>query len=655
MAVQNMVQHAHKSSRLGAVLIFLISHCNNMIQAQAPTPTKLNTLAITQWSCSSMLCGGSSYVTWVYGTAQPTCSNLYSPSRSITSNTMDYWHAHCSGGTYDFQFATPVVPNGMSVYANGNSFDYLNIHPYDFAGSNTSGGSYTVTSSSMISFINPSTNSQAQVTTPFAQWNTLAATNWKLAYSDNGVYIQNQYLITYICPAGYYATSATTCTRCPANMYNDGSLSAWCYSCPAYTTSPAGSTTSALCAPIPCSIGTYSASGYQPCNNCPFLTYTTSTQSTGCLPCTVCTGGRYYSVACSSPNPGVCQVCMAGYYCLGSINPPTPCSAGAYCPTTSLSASTPCPFGAYCPTTGLLIPTPCAPGFNCPNASMTTQAPCAASTYSANASQTACTSCAAGTSSPPGASVCSSCAAGSYSTSTTSTVCTLCVPGTFLNSSGATSSAACTTCSNLTYSTGSGATSPCASCGPGKYVISITQPCAGCAIGRYCNLGVSIPCAPGLFSNVTNSSACTTCPAGTYSLSTSSTACLACAAGTVCPAGSSAPGTCASLPSQYAYYSGISITTGSDCPFLCIAGYQLPLCSACPADFFCPNSTTVPCPAGTTTLGATGAGSYVDCVCAPGTFGSTTGPATASCAACPQNSFCDASVPSCTCSTAGRR
>lgn len=399
-----------------------------------------------------------------------------------------------------------------------------------------------------------------------------------------------------------------------------------------------------------------------PCSKCPLTTPPT------------CWGGS----SCIYPPPGyyadglfgMCRSCIgeAGVYCPGGPNSHIACTANNYCPGTegNTFAPIPCPLGTWtndlmgkstcvsCPTqypNSVFVASRCELACKAGYAGVSayTCAACLPGRYVSTTGATACLACAAGSSSSSaGASGCAGCAAGTYAPSSGLSACYACPGGTYSGTAGQTACAACSVGAAMLPGM-----SACLYCPAGTYVASPSQSCAGCAIGSYCALGVSTPCPAGLFSNATNSSSCTACAVKTYSPTVGSTACLACPVGTFCPPGSSAPAQCAALPSQYAYFIGLA--TSLPCPYLCNVGYSLPACSACPANYFCPNSTALPCPAGTTTMGATGAGSYVDCVCAPGTFGSTTGPTTASCTACPQNSFCDGTAPACTCSSAGRR
>ena len=340
----------------------------------------------------------------------------------------------------------------------------------------------------------------------------------------------------------------------------------------------------------------------------------------------------------------VCTPCPVGTYNNGTLGPWCyPCPYGTLSPAQSTSAAAcvlACPTGTYS-ATGL---PPCT---NCPN-----------KTYNPSPGATACLAC-------------SQCAAGSFFNTScfnaSKGVCQACIPGNYCPVNG---------------------TAPSFPCPLGTYCpnASMTSP-ALCPAGAYCpssNLNASTPCPSGTFSNATGMSLCYACPQGSFASATGLSACAPCPAGTMgANAGLSACALCAvgtyltSIGSvatnctacpvgqwcagpPYAtdpqpctpLANGVFTSYGAgpdSCPYQCLDGYRGALCaSSCPANHFCHNGTTTPCPEGTVTL-AVPASSYLDCVCAPGTYGNVSGPTTASCAPCPANSFCPASIDASSC------
>ena len=350
--------------------------------AQTPVATPIPGANVTQWNCATMYCTNPGfYTTWVYGTpftpSQP-CYALNSPMMSITGSIGDQWGVYCPGPKwFDLQYPSPVTPNGYSEYTitwgvpTGITFSYTNTSGVGYI--QLPGGPYNV----------PTPGSNIQQSFAFSSWNTVAATNWNITTSVlTGVYETNNFLIQYLCPAGYYATSTTTCAQCAAGTYNNGTLSAWCYSCPSGKTSPAGSQNASACAVgTPCAIGTYSATGYAPCTGCPATTYNPSTQATACLSCTVCTIGQFYLNQCNPNYNTGCAACYAGAYCPINTTLYIQCPAGTYCPSTSMTAFIPCGAGNYCPSGGLTAPTRCPAGSYCPGANMSTPTPCTPGAY----------------------------------------------------------------------------------------------------------------------------------------------------------------------------------------------------------------------------------------------------------------------------------
>jgi len=92
-------------------------------------------------------------------------------------------------------------------------------------------------------------------------------------------------------------------------------------------------------APAPCSSGTYSATGMQPCTDCPAGKYG---NSTGLTACTNCPAGTYGSVTRGTSSTA-CANCAAGTYSSANASSAcTQCGVGTYSALSGQSACTPC-------------------------------------------------------------------------------------------------------------------------------------------------------------------------------------------------------------------------------------------------------------------------------------------------------------------------
>lgn len=315
--------------------------------------------------------------------------------------------------------------------------------------------------------------------------------------------------------------------------------------------------------------------------------------------------GNFVCAACASCPVGFTSVCNASF---SGCRPCTVCAVGTAtlvaCNTSTDAVCGSCPIATFCaPGQGSA---PCPPGSFCPSAGLTAPVPCAPGAFSSAAGLTACTP------TPPG----------TFSANSGASAPTLCPPGSFGTAAGGTS---------------------CAPCAPGSFTASAGR--TACS-----------PSPAGAFVPTTGASAPTPCPVDTYLASTGSSgpACTPCALGLRCTNTSLAPTPCPALPSPQARYDP-GRTSGAVCPIYCDSGYYLPLCAACPPDFYCANSTRYACPAGTTSMGVTAGSSFLDCVCLPGTYGSVLGPATAQCQACPANAFCPSDTERSACACAAGR
>ena len=127
------------------------------------------------------------------------------------------------------------------------------------------------------------------------------------------------------CLPGFYCEGGSA-TACPPNFYCPSST-VTPNACPALSTAPSNSNSSAACV----------------CNKGYFM------QTGACVACSVCTQGNYALANCTSLVNTNCAVCPAGSYCaVPAANTPVLCSPGTYCPAGSTAPSL-CAAGYYCP------------------------------------------------------------------------------------------------------------------------------------------------------------------------------------------------------------------------------------------------------------------------------------------------------------------
>lgn len=329
-----------------------------------------------------------------------------------------------------------------------------------------------------------------------------------------------------------------------------------------------------------------------------------------CVSCTQCGIGTYQATACSGTKDNVCAPCPTGTYCVSII--PTPCPPGTYCPNNGTSSPTPCPVGSFCPNNGTTTPTRCQPTSYCPYTGLSASIPCPAGSFCDALGMSNSTPCTAGQFNPStGRSTCQVCDSGTYCPSINTTVPTPCPLGASCPDLGM---SVPIPCRNGTYNSATGRTS-------------------------------CTPCAAGTYNPTTNRSACLVCGVGTFMNATgSATPCLACPIGVACSA--TGTGACAPLPSN-AFFTGYGLSYAS-CPYACASGFYGVACLQCPANSFCFNSTRTACPTGT--VSAPQSTTYLQCACAPGTYGNVTGSMLATCVPCPLNAYCPASPMTCGCS-----
>ena len=221
--------------------------------------------------------------------------------------------------------------------------------------------------------------------------------------------------ITYSTACGP-AAPATTCVACPAGSTSPiGSTSSATCACNAGYTGPSGGTCTA------CVAGKYkSTTGSGACSDCAAGTYLTTTGATAAATCVTCPTSSSSPIssvvltACicnvgfTGPNGGVCTACVAGKYKIA----------------TGTAACTDCAAGTYLTTTGATVATTCLG--------------CGAGTYSTAVGATV-------------AATCLGCPTGKYSTTVGATVATTCLGcPTGSNSPTSSSSVAACTC-NTSY------------------------------------------------------------------------------------------------------------------------------------------------------------------------------------------------------------
>jgi hypothetical protein len=311
---------------------------------------------------------------------------------------------------------------------------------------------------------------------------------------------------------------------------------------------------------VPCSEGTFSVDGLEPCEDAPPGTYVDvpgATEPTPCAP------GTYQEYAASV----LCPQADVGHFVPESgADQQTPCDVGTFAASLGQTECDPAPPGTFVDMTGASEATLCPIAF-----------------FSASEGSTECTGAEPGHYvDQAGADQQTACPPGTYTGESLSTECEPAPAGTHAPSEGST---APTDCAPGGYTDVSGS-AQCVPAPPGSYV-------PGTAATGY------VPCPPGRYSSTQGATACTLAPAGSFVSTVGATAATLCSIGyfsdsvgevscTAAPVGSYVP-----LP-------------GSDRATLCPAGYysDAPAASAC-----------TPAPPGYY-VGAPGSGFAL--ICAPG-------------------------------------
>lgn len=277
-----------------------------------------------------------------------------------------------------------------------------------------------------------------------------------------------------------------------------------------------------------CPVGSYCPARTHYPISCPNGTYTPSSGATSCFPCPK---GSY----CLSSIPAH-QPCPQGYYCpAGTSFNWVPCPAGRYGAASGLSEADeclPCPQGKFCATSGLSEPTGnCSAGYYCPLSSLDSVGQ---TIYRVSHI------CPPGSYCPSGSGYPASCPKGTYNP----------VPGLMTLFD-------CVSCLGGKYCLTANLTSPSGDCDEGYYCKSgsdtprpveeysdtfsgRTVGGAPCEKGAYCPLGstVSQGCPAGTYNDQRGQERCTTCPSG-YFCEANSTGFIGsdCPMGYYCPDG----------------------------------------------------------------------------------------------------------------------
>jgi len=348
-------------------------------------------------------------------------------------------------------------------------------------------------------------------------------------------------------------------TNCGAGRFSNASGMSFCYSCPLFSNSSAGSATKTDCVCTAgytglhggpchaCSAGQYkAAAGSAPCTFCVPDSYQNSLAATTCNACpayTTSPGGQPSVDNCTcragftGADGGPCETCAAGTFKNQSGSERCQeCDADTYNPDRGARSARQC---VQCPFMSISAPKSaskaaclCAPGFT---GALDCHA-CLPGTYKDVNGTSACTMCPRGkygvAFAANASSACVLCAAGSYSDvmglalRNTSSACTLCPSGTYSPTLGAVSLQDCQPCAAGTFreTHGANASRLCVLCEAGSYAPDqASSSCTECAAGKFSDdMGA------------TSASACLDCPAGTYSPhpGASAAGCFVCPAGT---------------------------------------------------------------------------------------------------------------------------
>jgi len=407
------------------------------------------------------------------------------------------------------------------------------------------------------------------------------------------------------CNAGFTGADGGECAACAAGTFKPAAGSAACTLCPANSWSLPASDAGADCK---CDAG-YTGQDGAACSACAAGTFKDAPGDAACAECPVSS-----SSPAGSDAPADCK-CLAGF--TGSDGGAcAACAAGKFKTAAGSAACAGCPANAEsAEASDEATDCKCAAGFT--GADGDACAACAAGTFKTAAGSAACASCPANAESAEASDALADCKCRAGFTGADGGACTACAAGTFKSAAG---SAACEACPAFTSSAPESDALVDCTC-----LAGYTGP-----DGNECDA-----CAAGTFKDATGDAACTACPANSESASASDAptdckcaagftgadggTCAACAAGefktaagsaacTLCPANSW------SLPASDA---------PADCK--CLAGYTGSdggACAACAAGTFKPaagSAECTSCPANAASPAASDA--LTDCLCAAGFAG----------------------------------
>jgi DNA-binding beta-propeller fold protein YncE len=397
-----------------------------------------------------------------------------------------------------------------------------------------------------------------------------------------------------LCEVGFYCPNQTTAVHvpCMAGSYcGTNGLSVVSGLCNAGYYCPSGASSATQ---VSCSVGQYcpvGSSNYTLCEVGFFCPVAQAAVHVSCTP------GFY----CSSPGLLVMTgQCNAGYYCPSGSSSATqlPCVSGQYCPL-GMSSPQNCTAGSYCPTSSLQLA--CSSGSYCPLGS-TAQSPCMGGYYCPTT--TSRVQCSSGSYCPPGSTEVLQCELGFYCPITLASVHMPCSSGSYCGSLGLSIVSGLCTAGFYCPSGSSSATQT--SCAVGQYCPAGSSNYTLCEVGFYCpnvSAAVHVACSPGSFCNSSGLSEVSgACSAGYYCPSGSSSATqFPCVSGQYCPVGMSTPQNCAvgsycATPAfQVACSSGSYCPANSTAQTYCSVGSFCPTPSLklnCSSGYYCPVSST---------------------------------------------------------------
>ena len=384
------------------------------------------------------------------------------------------------------------------------------------------------------------------------------------------------------CPVGFYCVEGATHPQpCPMGtlapfsntaLNNDSSFLLEYFCDPSLTLEPLSA------------IGLESESECVPCIGGFYCQHPNSTLPTG-----PCSAGYYCphnaSITVATPSEFICPL---GHFCTEASLAPTPCPLRTFSNSTGAQTCTACPVGHFC-RIGTIEPHVCPPHNYCP-AESSEPIFCPNGTYTDNntlglSAADQCTPCPAGHFCLAGE-IAGECSAGHlcYQGSdvpnpdgSDTSIGDLCPEG-FYCLQGAVNATACPL-GLFNVMRGGRQVEDCTDCPPGRV-------CSGnvatlCPPGFYCNSGIPLPC-----------------PAGTYNLLQGVSMlieCLSCEPGFLCPNESTV--TFMHNPCPVGHYCLEGSITPTPCPYGThrneTTAASVSDCFPCPAQFYCPDNTTV--------------------------------------------------------------